>query len=267
MMRKRVKKRKATKKPVEKKGRERTVLAIIVIVLVFIISFYWYNQLSTSEDASIPDTEGGLSIIEIQRYVQGEYEILKESKNIHEKGKVKLFEFLDFMCPHCYNLHQERMIERLKEKYGTSLEVRYVVLHFIEDRDAPFERAARPVEAFEYASDMGKGAEMMDALFQAYHKEEKDITDLAVLESVAKSLGLDTTNFEQRLKSYESRVLVNDRMFYSDYKLPSVPQIIIDGNIIVATLDPSSGYYQNRISFENLTAIIDSLLSLGFIIL
>jgi thiol:disulfide interchange protein DsbA len=185
----------------------------------------------------------------------GTFEIIPGAEGTYNRNKVEVIELFDFMCPHCYELHKTGVMKKLKEKYGDRIEVRYVTLHFVEDRNTPSDVAILPILAYEYARENGRGDEMMEALFIAYHDKKMNITDMALLRDIASALGLDTSDFATRLKSYQDRVKANDDVAFNYYftKIdPIVPTVIIAGNLRIP-----APYYS---SFENMDKIISSLL-------
>jgi thiol:disulfide interchange protein DsbA len=185
----------------------------------------------------------------------GTFEKIPDIEGTYNRNKVEVIELFDFMCPHCYELHKTGIMKKLKEKYGDRIEVRYVGLHFIEDRNAPYDVAILPILAYEYAREKGRGDEMMEALFIAYHDRKMNITDMAILQDMANALGLDTSDFTIQLKSYQDRVKANDDVAFNYYftKIdPIVPTVIIAGNLKIP-----APYYS---SFENMDKIISSLL-------
>ena len=55
----------------------------------------------------------------------GEYQIMENEPSLHEKGKVILFEFADFYCPHCHMF--DRVVgTKLQKEFGDKLEIRMI---------------------------------------------------------------------------------------------------------------------------------------------
>lgn len=228
------------KKEKQKKSSiSSTSVALIIIAAIVIVTAY---IIITNNPTPSP--------------LEGTFEIIPGAEGTYNTDKIEVIELFDFMCPHCYELYKTGVIGRLEEKYGDRVEVRYVVLHFIEDRNAPSDTATLPVLAYEYAKDNGRGDEMMKVLFIAYHDNKMNITDIALLEQLANGIGLDTSDFSARLKSYQSKVKANDELAFNYYftKIdPIVPTVIIAGNLKIP-----APYYS---SFENMDKIINNLLS------
>jgi len=219
----------------EKKTVSKTGIAIVVFAFILIVSGYIFMTRNGSEG------------------IEGTYEKIPGVEARYSKDKVEILEMFDFMCPHCYELHKTGIMRRLKEKYGERIEIRYIALHFIEDRYVPYNVAILPILAYEYARDNGREEEMRDAIFEAYHKERLDITDIEVLRGLVDSVGLDTADFAAKLLAYQDRVKNNDDFAFKKYRLNMVPMVIVAGNLNIP--------YPDYTTFENMSKIIDSILS------
>lgn len=181
--------------------------------------------------------------------VEGKFvQLNKEST--YESGKVKITEFLKFNCGRCYALNQQ--IPALKQKYGDKLEIVYIpMLWRTVPQEAGFEKS---IEAYILAQKMGKGKEMKDALFKAEFVDKKDLTNLAVLGDIGKSVGLG----DDYVKALNNGDVKNDAEaninLAESFQVNETPTIIINGNLKVT---PSMA---NGDMKDNLNTIISSLL-------
>ncbi|GJL62125.1 MAG: hypothetical protein NPIRA04_07790 [Nitrospirales bacterium] len=174
--------------------------------------------------------------------IQGEYELLDEPSK-HEKGKVILFEFADFYCPHCH-MFEKIVVTKLEEEFGDEFEARLIGFPVMPGK------LPTAFEMYEQAVTMGKGPEMKDALFGSIHGKKIEVFDKTIRRLLLKKLELDVEEFEKGLASgVPYRTLEKGKAWGERIKVTHTPTIVIDGNIRVANLTE-----------ENLKTIIQSIL-------
>ena len=174
--------------------------------------------------------------------IQGEYELLNEPSK-HEKGKVILFEFADFYCPHCH-MFERIVVTKLKEEFGDQLEARLVGFPVMPGK------LPTAFEMYEQATIMGKGPEMKQALFSSIHDKKIEVFDKTIRRLLLKKLELDVDTFEKGLASGEPyRILEKGKAWGERIKVTHTPTIVIDGNLRVSNL-----------SEDNVKLIIHSIL-------
>ena len=175
--------------------------------------------------------------------LQGEFQILDKEVSQHEKGKVILFEFADFYCPHCHMF--ERVVgTKLKKEFGDKLDIRMVGFPVIPGK------LPTAFEMYEQAKKMGKGPEMKKVLFQSIHDKDIQVFDKTIRALVIKEVGLDASEFENGLASGQPfRALEKGKEWGLRIEVTHTPTVVLDGNIRVANL-----------TFENLKTVIQSIL-------
>lgn len=174
--------------------------------------------------------------------LRGEYERIDQPSR-HQPGKVILFEFADFYCPHCH-MFERVVASKLKEEFGDRLEVRLVGFPVIPGK------LPTAFEMYEQAVAMGKGPEMKAALFRAIHEQGIQMFDKTVRALLIKEVGLDPADFEAGLASGKPyRALQKGRAWGEAIGVTHTPTIVLDGNIRVANL-----------TYENLKTVIESIL-------
>ena len=153
--------------------------------------------------------------------------VVPDKKNIHESGKVKMVIFFDFFCPHCHEFDTV-VVPLLRSEYGKRLQVTYIGFPIL------YEDSVIPVEAYELAKDEGKGEEMKDAIFDAIYYQRKDGANTDVLASIAKSIGLDSEKFREKLSSgIKKKVALEGKELAKSYGAKGTPTVILDGNILI----------------------------------
>ncbi|MFQ5976357.1 MAG: DsbA family protein, partial [Candidatus Hydrothermarchaeales archaeon] len=194
MARKRWKKkrRKVAEKTEEKPkpSNNKLQLALIAIFLVVVIGYFYLG--------SRPKTP----LLDVEK-IRGEFVLVKNKASTHELGKVKMLEFFDFYCSHCYSLHLN--MPSLKNRYGEKLEITYIGFPL---RPASF----LPLEAYELALDQGRGKEIKDAVFIAIHVDKKDVSDIQALKEIAEDVGLNGIEFEEALESRTKKSKINSNL-------------------------------------------------------
>jgi thiol:disulfide interchange protein DsbA len=233
------KKRKRNVEP-DKKPNKNLLYAAIAIVAVIIIALIWSFSGSSPEvpEEKIPPS--------------GKY-LKLNSPSTYEPGKVKIIDYFKFNCGHCYDLNQR--IPELEEKYGDQLEITYrPMLWVTESGDLPFRKSN---EAYIIAERMGKGDEMKSALFDALFLDKKDLSDLAVLEDIASSIGLGD-DFATALENDGAKDEAQEYINLAQPLVSWTPTIIINGNLKV---DPSMTSENVDQMVANMDTIIGSLLS------
>jgi predicted DsbA family dithiol-disulfide isomerase len=222
----------------EKKTNKNLLYAAIAVVAVIIIALIW--SFSGSSPA-VPEEKIPPS---------GKPFIIPGAPGTYEPGKVRIIEYFKFNCDHCYDLNQR--IPELEEKYGDQLEITYKPMLWLTNaNDQPFRKSN---EAYIIAERMGKGKEMKNSLFDAL-KDGKNISDMAVLEDIARSVGLGddfSTALENGDAKDEAQEYINEAqplVFYT-------PTVIINGNIKV---DTSTRSVDQMVDI--LDTIIDELLT------
>ncbi len=174
--------------------------------------------------------------------LKGKFVELKEP-SLHTPGKVKLFEFADFYCPHCH-LFEQTVVPALQKEFGDRLEVTMVGFPVIPAK------LPTAFEMYEQAKVMGKGPEMKRVLFRTIHKDKLHVLDRVIRESLAREVGLDPVAFETGLASGKPvQALEHGREWGKRIQVQQTPTVLLDGNIKVEVLDP-----------ENLKTVIQSIL-------
>ncbi|MCA9472001.1 MAG: DsbA family protein [Nitrospirales bacterium] len=174
---------------------------------------------------------------------EGEFELLEDEPSKHEKGKVILYEFADFYCPHCH-MFERIVVTKLKEEFGDRLEARLIGFPVMPGK------LPTAFEMYEQAVSMGKGPEMKKELFDSIHGKKIEVFDKTIRRLLLQKLSLDVDSFEEGLASGAPfRTLEEGKAWGERIKVTHTPTVVIDGNMRVANLTE-----------ENLRTIIRSIL-------
>ena len=96
-----------------------------------------------------------------------------------------------------------------------------------------------------YAQEQGKQTELKLALFKAYFSDGKDVSDQAVLVSVAESVGLDPIASQAVLNDDDYQKAVKDEESkYKSMGISSVPAFIINNKYLISGGQPVDSFLQ-----------------------
>jgi thiol:disulfide interchange protein DsbA len=175
--------------------------------------------------------------------LEGEYELIEGEPSLHESGKVIMFEFADFYCPHCH-MFDHVVVTKLQKEFGDKFEVQMI--------GCPVMPGKLPTafEMYNQAVTMGKGQKMKEVLFQSIHDKDIQMFDKTMRTLVLKEVGLDRTEFEAGLASGKPfRTLGKGKEWGERIKVTHTPTVVLDGNIRIKNLN-----------FDNLKIVIQSIL-------
>ncbi|MCS0633443.1 thiol:disulfide interchange protein DsbA/DsbL [Telluria mixta] len=151
-----------------------------------------------------------------------EYVTLAQPQPVQATGKkVEVIEFFMYHCPHCNAL--EPQLEQWVKKQGDNIVFKRVHLPSSGPND-PEAHLRLTLEA------LGKAEEFQPKVFKAWHVDRLRLnTDAAIIDWVSKN-GIDRNKFLEAWNSFGvTTKLRRLQQITSDYKVDSVPTIIIDG--------------------------------------
>lgn len=208
----------------EKKSGIQTIHIILALLVISALAIYFLNS-GGNNSGTLPADN------------------FKKLNTTIEPGKVKIIEFLNFGCTHCNDLRKD--MPQLKKKYGDKVEITYIPINFPK-------QSTKSVEAYLIAEQMGKGDEMLNALFDAKFDKGMDILESTIaIETVAASIGFGA-DFNQKLESgaMKNAALYNLRLA-NDYNIAGTPSVFINGK------------FQEDYSITNIDKVVGSLLEQG----
>jgi protein dithiol oxidoreductase (disulfide-forming) len=151
-----------------------------------------------------------------------EYVTLAQPQPVQATGKkVEVIEFFMYHCPHCNAL--EPQLEQWVKKQGDNIVFKRVHLPSSGPND-PEAHLRLTLEA------LGKAEEFQPKVFKAWHVDRLRLnTDAAIIDWVSKN-GIDRNKFLDAWNSFGvTTKLRRLQQITADYKVDSVPTIIIDG--------------------------------------
>jgi thiol:disulfide interchange protein DsbA len=177
-----------------------------------------------------------------------EYVTLAQPQPVQATGKkVEVIEFFMYHCPHCNAL--EPQLEQWVKKQGDNIVFKRVHLPSSGPND-PEAHLRLTLEA------LGKAEEFQAKVFKAWHVDHLRLnTDAAIIDWVSKN-GIDRNKFLEAWNSFGvTTKLRRLPQITSDYKVDSVPTIVIDGKYQTS---PATVY--NSVKTQNEPALFGATL-------
>jgi protein dithiol oxidoreductase (disulfide-forming) len=159
--------------------------------------------------------------------VQGQdYQLLTPSLPPASPGKVEVIEFFSYGCPHCYALQSH--IVKWAAELPTNVSFVRVPVSFGRREWGQLSRAYYALEA------TGDLKRLDDALFEGIHKEQKRLFDEDSLAAWAAEHGVEAAKFRAAFESPGvSAQAMRAEQLSREYKVNSIPHLIVDGKYIV----------------------------------
>lgn len=152
----------------------------------------------------------------------------QSSEQANNNVTVVLTEYSDFQCPACAYFFP--IVEKLKENYGSKLEVNY--RHFPLNSHQYAMLAARAAEA---ARNQGKFKAMHDLLFQNQRQWSSSGNPQPAFINYAKKLGLDISQFKDDLNSAETQqAVIEQKRAGEERGVNSTPTFYINGEQVIS---------------------------------
>lgn len=228
------KKRAKREQPEKPKGKRLDSRLIVIGVVLLAVALFAFKGAGGKDSPAKPSPARAA----------GEYTLFKNTPSTHEPGQVQMIVFFDFYCPHCHDF-DTGLLPQIQAKYGERLKVTHVGYPIFGAK------AVNPLRAYELAKDYGRGEEMKVAIFNAYHLQKKEISNTAVLASIAGEIGLDPEQFKRSLDGGAKNEAVQRNIALGEsYSISQTPLVVLDGQYVVT-----------KISLDNLNSIISSLMA------
>lgn len=150
-----------------------------------------------------------------------DYTRLKNAQPVATGKKIEVLEFFWYRCPHCFQL--EPGLTAWLKKLPKDAQIRRVPAVFREDW-APGAKIYYTLEQ------MGQLDRLHSKVFDAYHVDNLNLNDTAVLGTWIAKQGVDRKKFESIYNSFstQSKVMQGARLSAA-YGITGVPAFIIDG--------------------------------------
>jgi thiol:disulfide interchange protein DsbA len=155
--------------------------------------------------------------------VQGtDYSLISPAQAQITSDKVEVIEFFSYGCPHCF--HLQPLLNDWKSQMPANAVLIKVPVSFGRREWGQLVRAYYTLEA------TGDLHRLDDALFNAIHKEGKQLIDVDSLATWAAANGVDANKFRTQFNSQEvtQKAMLAEQLS-RDYKINGVPTITVAG--------------------------------------
>ena len=138
-------------------------------------------------------------------------------------GKIEVIEFFWYGCPHCY---------RLEPSLNAWLKTKPADVVFKRVHALPGSTWMAHAKIFYTLETMGLEEKLHDKVFEAIHKDNKNLASQKVLDEFLANNGVDPTKYHEVEKSFsvDSKLKRANQMTVA-YKVDGVPRIIVDGKL------------------------------------
>lgn len=150
-----------------------------------------------------------------------DYTRLKNPQPVATGSKVEVLEFFWYRCPHCFQL--EPALDQWLKKLPKDAQIRRVPAVFRDDW-------MPGAKLFYTLEQMGLLDKLNNKVFEAYHLENINLNDPAVLGSWVAKQGVDRKKFEGIYNSFSTQSkATHGARLATAYAITGVPAFIIDG--------------------------------------
>lgn len=154
------------------------------------------------------------------------YTVLPAPQATAHPDKIEVLEAFSFGCPHCY--HFEPQLKAWIAKKPADVYVDHIPAEF----NRFFTLMARVYYA---ASVLGVEKSIHTALFDAIHRQRRDLRKLGAVADFMAEHGVDRDQFMKAAQSFAVETkLRRARALYPRYGVRGVPSMIVDGKYLVA---------------------------------
>ena len=155
-----------------------------------------------------------------------DYTILSVSQPVATGKKIEVLEFFWYRCPHCAQL--EPGLHAWLQKLPKDAQIRRIPAVFRDDW--------MPGAKIYYAlQDIGAADKLHTKVFDAYHLDNINLNDEAVLMGWVAKQGVDRTKFEAAYKSFSTQSRATQGgLLARAYNLSGVPSFAIDGKYVTS---------------------------------
>lgn len=175
--------------------------------------------------------------------LDGAYEHLRPEQPTQTQGKIEVVEIFWYGCPHCYDF--EPYLEKWLESKPEDVE-------FIRIPGVLNQAWLSHARAFYAAQKLGVLDRIHRPLFDALHKEKRNLYAEDALRVFVESQGVDGEEFTSAVRSAETATRIKQALVrVRGYRVKGVPAVIVNGKYLTSASLAGS--------YEKLIQVIDGL--------
>jgi protein dithiol oxidoreductase (disulfide-forming) len=194
-----------------------------------------------------------------QDVVEGrEYKLIVPAQQPASGGKIEVVEFFSYACPHCAEF--EPSLEAWIKRKPKDVDYRMLPMVFREAWKAP-------AKLYFTLETMGLVEQYHIKVYDAIHKEKKDLfTDQAVKEW-AKSVGMDSAKFNEVYDSFGvDAKLQRAATVGKEYGVQFTPALAVGGKFLTGpsmVTTPPGGGEGSRLDYSRFFSVVDQLIGIA----
>jgi thiol:disulfide interchange protein DsbA len=175
------------------------------------------------------------------------YAVLTPAQPTEGGGKIEVIEFFWYGCPHCYSLEAD--VNAWLKKAPKDVVFKRVPA-------APSENWAQSAVLYYTLEAMGLLDQYHAKVFDAFHKENKNLGNKRIREEWLKANGIDVAKYNEVAKSFTVATrMQRARQMTSNYKVDGVPRIFVNGKYYTAAEFAGSN--------SRIFAVVDQLIDMA----
>jgi protein dithiol oxidoreductase (disulfide-forming) len=154
------------------------------------------------------------------------YAVLSPAQPSEGGGKIEVIEFFWYGCPHCYSLEAD--VNAWLKKAPKDVVFKRVPA-------TPNEQWAQSAALYYTLEAMGLLDQYHARVFDAFHKENKNLGNKRIREEWLKANGIDVAKYNEVEKSFSVATrMQRAKQMTVNYKVDGVPRIFVDGKYYTA---------------------------------
>ncbi len=159
------------------------------------------------------------------------YTLINPPQPVSTGTKIEVLDFFFYGCGHCFKLHP--LLSAWENKMPKDIGMVHVPTIFSNTME-PMARTFYALES------MGQQNKLHDALFNAWHVDNIDLSDEARIAEFVSKRGVDRKKFGDAYNAFamQSKVTRSKQMAQS-YAIRGVPTLIVDGKYMITGLRPA----------------------------
>jgi thiol:disulfide interchange protein DsbA len=175
------------------------------------------------------------------------YAVLSPAQPPDGSGKIEVVEFFWYGCPHCYALEAD--VNAWLKKAPKDVVFKRVPA-------APNPQWEQSAALFYTLESMGLIEQYHSRVFDAFHKENKNLGNKRIREEWLKANGIDVAKYNEVEKSFTvATKLQRAKQMTANYKVDSVPRVFVNGKYYTAAEFAGSN--------SRIFAVVDQLIDMA----
>jgi thiol:disulfide interchange protein DsbA len=175
------------------------------------------------------------------------YQVLNPPQPTEAGGKIEVIEFFWYGCPHCYTLEPE------VNKWLKTMPKDVV---FKRIPAFPNDNWGQAAQIYYTLEAMGLLEQNHQKVFDAFHKDNKNLANRRIREEWLKANGIDVAKYNEMEKSFSvASKLQRAKQLTANYRVDGVPRIYVNGKYFTAAEFAGSN--------ERIFAVVEQLVAMA----